>query len=61
VRIVIGEDTALFRQGLARLLTDAGIDVVGEAGDALLALVAEHDPDVAISTSACRRPTRMKG
>jgi DNA-binding NarL/FixJ family response regulator len=50
VRVVIGEDTALFRQGLARLLGDAGIEVVGEAVDpeTLLTLVAEHDPDVAI-------------
>jgi DNA-binding NarL/FixJ family response regulator len=50
VRVVIAEDTPLFRQGLARLLTDAGIEVVAEAADgaALLALVAEHEPDVAI-------------
>lgn len=50
MRVVIGEDTALFRQGLARLLGDAGIEVVGEAVDpeTLLTLVAEHDPDVAI-------------
>jgi DNA-binding NarL/FixJ family response regulator len=50
VRVVIGEDSALFRQGLARLLGDAGIEVVGEAVDpeTLLTLVAEHDPDVAI-------------
>jgi DNA-binding NarL/FixJ family response regulator len=50
VRVVIAEDTALFRQGLARLLAEAGIEVVGEAADgsALLALVAEQEPDVAI-------------
>ena len=34
VRIVIGEDSALFREGLARLLVDAGHEVVGRAGDA---------------------------
>jgi DNA-binding NarL/FixJ family response regulator len=38
------------RSGLARLLTDAGVDVVGEAADAdaLLKLVALEQPDVAI-------------
>ncbi|MDP9164495.1 MAG: DNA-binding response regulator, partial [Actinomycetota bacterium] len=34
MRIVIGEDSALFREGLARLLEDAGHDVVGKASDA---------------------------
>ena len=34
MRIVIGEDSALFREGLASLLTDAGHDVVGRAADA---------------------------
>jgi DNA-binding NarL/FixJ family response regulator len=50
VLVVIAEDTALFRQGLARLLGEAGIEVAGEAADAdgLLALVAEHAPDMAI-------------
>ena len=32
VRIVIGEDSALFREGLARLLEDAGHEVVGRGG-----------------------------
>jgi len=50
MRVVIAEDTALFRQGLARLLTEAGVAVVGEAvdGEVLLALVEELAPDVAI-------------
>jgi DNA-binding NarL/FixJ family response regulator len=50
VRIVIADDTALFRQGIARLLADAGIHVVGEASDAagLLGLVATELPDAAI-------------
>jgi DNA-binding NarL/FixJ family response regulator len=40
----------LVRSGLARLLGDAGVDVVGEAADAdsLLALVARQHPDVAV-------------
>lgn len=50
LRIVIAEDQVLLRAGLARLLADAGMEVVGEAGDApdLLRKVAAHAPDVAI-------------
>jgi DNA-binding NarL/FixJ family response regulator len=50
VRIVIAEDTVLLREGLAGLLADAGHEIVGKAGDAdtLLALVAEHEPELAI-------------
>jgi len=50
VRIVIGEDSALFREGLARLLVDAGHDVVGKAADApsLLATVEQTSPDLAV-------------
>jgi len=50
VRIVIGEDSALFREGLARLLVDAGHEVVAKAGDAdaLEAAVHEAQPDLAI-------------
>jgi DNA-binding NarL/FixJ family response regulator len=50
VRVVIADDVMLLRSGLARLLADAGIEVVGECGDAeaLLSLVADQQPDVAI-------------
>ena len=50
LRVVIAEDQVLLRAGLARLLADAGMEVVGEAGDApdLLRKVAAHRPDVAI-------------
>jgi DNA-binding NarL/FixJ family response regulator len=50
VRIVIGEDSALFREGLAALLVDAGHDVVAKANDApaLVAAVEAADPDLAI-------------
>ena len=50
MRVVIAEDTALFRQGVARLLAEAGVEVAGEATDAdsLLALVEAEGPDVAI-------------
>jgi len=50
VRIVIGEDSALFREGLASLLTVAGHEIVGRAGDAvvLIDVVRETSPDIAI-------------
>ena len=50
MRVVIGEDQALLRQGIVRLLEDAGFEVVAQAGDApdLLRKVAAHKPDVAI-------------
>jgi len=50
VRVVIAEDSVLLREGLARLLADAGFDVVGQAENAeqLLLKVRSYDPDVAI-------------
>jgi DNA-binding NarL/FixJ family response regulator len=50
MRIVLADDAALFREGVANLLREAGFDVVGQAenADALMALVGEHQPDVAI-------------
>jgi DNA-binding NarL/FixJ family response regulator len=48
--VIVADDVMLIRSGLARLLSDAGVDVVGEASDAheLLRLVARQGPDVAI-------------
>ncbi len=34
LRVVIGEDDVLFREGIARILTEAGFEVAGGAGDA---------------------------
>jgi DNA-binding NarL/FixJ family response regulator len=50
VRLVIAEDTVLVREGLAGLLEDAGHTVLARVGDAesLLAVVAEHEPELAI-------------
>jgi DNA-binding NarL/FixJ family response regulator len=50
VRVVIAEDTVLLREGLAGLIEDAGHSVLARVGDAeaLLAVIAEHDPDLAI-------------
>src|SRR5438270_1499232 len=51
MRVVIAEDAALFRAGLARLLEDEGHEVCAQVsdGDALLAAVASHRPDVVIA------------
>jgi DNA-binding NarL/FixJ family response regulator len=50
VRIVIAEDSALLRDGLTRMLTDHGHEVVGSAADAsrLTALVAQESPDLVV-------------
>jgi DNA-binding NarL/FixJ family response regulator len=50
VRVVIADDSVLLREGVARLLAEAGFEVVGQAGDAdeLLHEVADKCPDVAI-------------
>ena len=50
MRIVIADDTVLLREGAARLLEEAGHDVVAQAGDAddLLRKVRAHEPDVAV-------------
>jgi DNA-binding NarL/FixJ family response regulator len=50
LRVVIGEDDVLLREGMVRLLTEAGLDVVAQAGDAedLLRKALAHRPDVAV-------------
>jgi DNA-binding NarL/FixJ family response regulator len=50
VRVVLADDAALLRDGLARLLVEAGIEVAAQAGTApeLLAAVEKHNPDVAV-------------
>jgi DNA-binding NarL/FixJ family response regulator len=51
VRVVIAEDSALFREGLARLLEGAGCEVAGHAadGDELIRLVEAHAPDIVVT------------
>jgi DNA-binding NarL/FixJ family response regulator len=50
MRVVIAEDAAVMREGLVRLLVDRGHEVSAAVadGEALLAAVAEHRPDVAV-------------
>jgi DNA-binding NarL/FixJ family response regulator len=51
VRVVIGEDDVLMREGIARILAEAGLDVVARAGDAddLLRKALAHRPDVVVA------------
>jgi DNA-binding NarL/FixJ family response regulator len=51
MRVVIADDSVLLRAGLARLLEDAGFEVVGQAADAedLLRKVRAHKPQVAVT------------
>src|SRR5215213_8432239 len=50
MRVVIAEDSVLLREGLERLLSENGLDVVGscQTGEDLLLNVRSHSPDVAI-------------
>src|SRR5215213_7084929 len=50
MRVVIAEDSVLLREGLVRLLTDAGFDVVDRVGDGpgLVVAVEQHRPDVSV-------------
>jgi len=50
VRVVIAEDSVLLREGLTRLLAEAGHEVVASAGQAeeFLREVGEHQPDVVV-------------
>ena len=50
VRVVIGEDDVLLREGIVRLLIEAGFEVAGQAGDAedFLRKGLAHRPDVAV-------------
>jgi DNA-binding NarL/FixJ family response regulator len=50
LRLVLADDSMLLREGIARLLTESGFEIVGQAGGAeeLVAAVREHRPDVAI-------------
>ena len=51
LRVVIGEDDVLMREGIVRLLQEAGHEVVGQAGDAedLLRKALAHRPDVVVA------------
>jgi len=50
VRVVIADDAVLLREGIARILEEAGFEVVGQAGNAedLMLKVRSYDPNVAV-------------
>ena len=50
-RVVVAEDDVLLREGIASLLSGAGFDVVGQAGDAtvLASMVREQVPDLVVA------------
>jgi DNA-binding NarL/FixJ family response regulator len=50
LRVLVADDEVLLRAGIARLLQDAGIEVVAQVGraDEVLEATAEHMPDIAV-------------
>ena len=50
MRVILADDASMIREGLARMLAEAGVDVVAQAGDgrSLIAEVQRHHPDVAV-------------
>jgi DNA-binding NarL/FixJ family response regulator len=50
MRVVVADDSTLLREGVVRLLEEAGLEVVGQAADGedLLRKVRAHRPDVAV-------------
>src|SRR6266496_5029603 len=50
VRVIVADDSVLLREGITRLLGEAGFEVVGQAGDGeeLMRKAKAHKPDVAI-------------
>jgi DNA-binding NarL/FixJ family response regulator len=50
VRVVVADDSVLLREGIVRILQDAGFEIVGQSGNAgdLMLKVRSYDPDLAI-------------
>lgn len=63
MRVTLVDGSVLFREGLARLLEGAGLNVVGRAADAvqLMALVDAEPPASRSRTSVCHRATPRNG
>src|SRR4051812_35726461 len=51
MRVIVADDSVLFREGLARILAEVGFEVVAQASDtsSLVALAKEHAPDVVVT------------
>ncbi len=63
MRVILADDASMIRQGLARLLGEAGVDVVAQVGDgeSLVAEVGRHRPDVAVVDIRMPPPSRSRG
>ena len=50
IRVALADDSVLLREGIARLLSDKGFEIVGQSGTAedLLLKVRSYSPDIAI-------------
>jgi DNA-binding NarL/FixJ family response regulator len=59
MRLVVGEDSVLFREGLVRLLADAGHDVVAAVGDAESMEAAVRDLSPAVVIADIRMPPQL--
>lgn len=58
MRVMIADDAVLFREGVARMLTEAGFDVVAQVGDAVSLLHrVRHDPPDAVVVDIRMPPT----
>ena len=62
MRVVVAEDAALFREGLIRLLGEAGFALVGQAADvpSLMSAVVEQRPQVALIAFVCHPAFKVK-
>lgn len=60
MRIVVGEDSVLFREGLVRLLADAGHDVVAAVGDAESMEAAVRDLNPTVVIADIRMPPQLE-
>jgi DNA-binding NarL/FixJ family response regulator len=51
IRVVVGEDQPIFREGIVHVLKDSGVDVVATAGDApeLMRRIRAHRPDLVVA------------
>ena len=58
IRVLVGEDEPLVREGVVRVLESAGFDVVGVAGDAdeLICKAGGHHPDLVLTDIGGARP-----
>ena len=63
LRVIIAEDSALIREGIARLIIDSGGVVVAKVGDgpSFVAAVEEHHPDVSVVAVRMPPPQRDEG